>query len=368
MDRNFRSLVKKFAFKGEFIDAAPYGFGHINDTYALIFQLETQTQQRYILQRINHNVFKDPVGVMHNLELITHHLQGKIKSQGGDPQRETINLIPTNDGTSYYQDEDGEYWRAEVFIEDAQTYQIPKEPAHYYNASSAFGRFSNLLADFPVNELAVTIPDFHHTPKRFENFIKALENDPKNRSQHMKPEIQFLLNREAETSVLVHLSETGQIPFRVTHNDTKFENVMIDDRTGQGICVIDLDTVMPGWIDFDFGDAVRSGSNPAAEDEVNLDKVYFDLEIFDHLAHGFLDTAGDMLTPIEVQNLAFAARLITLEQALRFLTDHLMGDVYYRIHRPGHNLDRCRTQIKLIQDMEAVFDQMEKIVNIYWQR
>jgi hypothetical protein len=365
LDRNFHSLVKNFTFEGEFIDAAPYGFGHINDTYALNFEIGSHTQRRYILQRINHNVFKDPVGVMHNLERVTRHLQVKIENLGGDPLRETINLIPTIDGLSYYQDADGDYWRGEVFIEGAQTYQIPKDPAHYYNAAWAFGRFSSLLADFPVNELAITIPDFHHTPKRFKNFSKALEIDPKKRVQQVQSEIEFLLNREAETSVLVHLSESGQLPVRVTHNDTKFENVMIDDRSGQGICVIDLDTVMPGLINFDFGDAVRSGSNPAAEDEVNLDKVRFDIEIFEHLAHGYLAAAGDMLTPIELQNLAFAARLITLEQALRFLTDHLLGDVYYRIHRPDHNLDRCRTQIKLIQEMEAVYDQMVNIVNSY---
>ncbi len=365
MDRKFHSLVRNFAFEGEFIGAAPYGFGHINDTYALNYQINPQRQRRYILQRINHNVFKDPVGVMHNLERVTQYLQSKIENQGGDPRRETINLIPTLDGSSYYQDADRNFWRGEVFIENAQTYQIPKDPAHYYNAAWAFGRFSSLLADFPVDELAITIPDFHHTPKRFNNFIKALEKDPKNRAQQVQSEIQFLLDREAETTVLVHLAETGQLPLRVTHNDTKFENVMIDDQTGRGICVIDLDTVMPGWIDFDFGDAVRSGSNPAAEDEVDLDKVRFDLQIFDHLAHGFLDAAGDMLTPIEVDNLAFAARLITLEQALRFLTDHLLGDIYYRIHKPDHNLDRCRTQIKLIQEMEAVFGQMEKIVKSY---
>jgi hypothetical protein len=366
LDRNFRNLVSNFTFEGEFIDAAPYGFGHINDTYALNFQITPKARRRYILQRINHNVFKNPVGVMHNLERVTQHIQRKIKEQGGDPLRETITLIPAVDGSSYYQDPGGNCWRGEVFIEKAQTYQIPKDPAHYYNAAWAFGRFSSLLADFPVHELAITIPDFHHTPKRFDQFLKALESDPVQRAQAVQPEINFLLERKAETSVLVHLTEIGQLPIRVTHNDTKFENVMIDDRTGQGICVIDLDTVMPGWIDFDFGDAVRSGSNPAAEDEIDLDKVRFDLNIFDHLAHGFLDAAGEMLTPLEVQNLAFSARLITLEQALRFLTDHLLGDVYYRIHRPGHNLDRCRTQIKLIQDMESVFDRMEKIVNTYW--
>ncbi len=366
MDHKFHNLVKNFTFEGEFINAVPYGFGHINDTYLGNFKIDAQKQHRYIIQRINHNVFKDPVGVMHNLEHVTQHLQEKIRCQGGDPLRETINLIPTIDGSSYYRDDDGNYWRGEIFIKNAQTYQIPKDPAHYYNAAWAFGRFSSLLVDFPVNDLAITIPDFHHTPKRFDSFIKALENDPKNRAQQVRPEIQFLFDREAETTVLVSLSESKKIPYRVTHNDTKFENVMIDDQTGQGICVIDLDTVMPGWIDFDFGDAVRSGSNPAAEDEVDLDKVCFNLEIFDHLAHGFLDAARDMLTPVEVQNLAFAARLITLEQALRFLTDHLLGDVYYRIHSPSHNLDRCRTQIKLIQDMEAVFDQMEQIVQKYY--
>lgn len=352
------SIASNFMFHGKFISAQPYGFGHINDTYLALYDSGNHALKRHILQRINHNVFKDPDAVMQNLVKVTDHLQKKILHDGGDPLRQTINLVPTMDGDSYLKTPDGEFWRAEVFIEGAQTYQVPTNPVHYYQAARAFGNFSQMLSDFPVDNLSITIPDFHNTPKRFAAFTDSLSRDPQNRAAHAKPEIDFILSRESEISVLVDLAVQGQLSMRVTHNDTKFENVMIDDQTGEGICVIDLDTVMPGWIVFDFGDAVRSGANPANEDEPNLNKVFFEFDVFRHLAHGYLDGALDVLSKIEIDHLAFACRLITLEQAIRFLTDHINGDIYYRIHRVNHNLDRCRTQIKLVQGMESQFDRM----------
>jgi hypothetical protein len=363
----YNELIAQFAFEGEFISIEPYGFGHINETYAATFRLENGVPQRYILQCINHHVFKDPATVMANLEKVTKHLHKKIVQAGGDPRRETINLIPLRSDHSFLYSANGEYWRAEIFIEGAQTYQIPAQPEHIYHAAWAFGNFGRLLADFPVNELHDTIPDFHHTPKRYAAFISALEKDTANRAREVKAEIDFCLLREPDTHVLIDLVNAGLIPQRVTHNDTKFENVMIDDRTGRGVCVIDLDTVMPGIILFDFGDSVRSGANPAAEDEPNLSKVVFNLATFDWLAHGYLDAARDYLRPVEIDHLAFAARLLTFEQALRFLTDYLNGDIYYRTHRPGQNLDRARTQIKLVSDMEKQSEEMEQIINRYRQ-
>jgi Ser/Thr protein kinase RdoA (MazF antagonist) len=356
-------ISSHFMFEGEFISAQPYGFGHINDTYLVACNSRTGRTLHYILQRINHHVFKDPHAVMQNLVKVTEHLQKKILQAGGDPKRQTITLLPTKEGNSYLKMPTGEFWRAEVFIEGAQTYQVPTNPAHYYHAAWAFGNFSQMLSDFPVSELCVTIPDFHNTPKRFSAFIDSLNRDPLNRAAQVRPEIDFLLHRENDIHILVDLASQGRLPLRVTHNDTKFENVMIDDQTGKGICIIDLDTVMPGWIVFDFGDAVRSGANPAAEDEPDLSKVCFQFEVFRHLAQGYLDASRSFLNSTESSQLAFASRLITLEQAIRFLTDHINGDVYYRIHRRDHNLDRCRTQIKMVYEMENQFERMVECVN-----
>jgi len=302
---------------------------------------------------------------MQNVERVTSHLRKKIIAAGGDPDRETLNLIPTVDGKTFYRTQDGSYWRAYVFIEGAQTYEAVENLDHVYNASKAFGKFQKLVSDFPPGQLYETIPNFHHTTKRFEAFIEAVERDVKNRAQSVRAEVEFVEKRADDTSVLLDLLDQGKLPERVAHNDTKFNNVMIDSETGEGICVVDLDTVMPGLSLYDFGDSVRSGTNPAAEDERNLSKVCIDLEIFDCFAHGYLDAARDFSTPTEVDYLAFSARLMTFECGIRFLTDHLNGDTYFKIHRENHNLDRCRTQFKMVEDMEERFDQMERIVEKY---
>ncbi len=358
-------VVSHFQFQGEYLRAHPYGFGHINDTYAAYFRQADGATRRYLLQRINHNVFKNPPQLMQNIQRVTSHLRKKIAAAGGDPDRETLTLIPTTNSQSYLLTDEGNYWRAYIFIEGAKTYEEVVHLAHYYNASKAFGRFQQLLADFPAEQLYETIPDFHHTAQRLQAFTAALEKDAKNRAQSVRPEISFVQQRAEETAVLINLLEQGKLPQRVAHNDTKFNNVMIDDQTGEGVCVIDLDTVMPGLALYDFGDSVRSGTNPAAEDERDLSKVWTDLTIFDRFAHGYLEIARDFLTATEIEYLPFSAKLMTLECGMRFLTDYLSGDVYNKIHRENHNLDRCRTQFKMVQDMEDKLEQMVQIVERY---
>lgn len=365
MEPDLPEVIRHFQFEGHFLDAIPYGFGHINDTYAVRCQLPDGRTRRYILQRINRNVFKHPSQVMHNIERVTTHLRTKIIAAGGDPEREAVSLIPTVDGAFSYVSTAGDYWRAQRFIEDAQSYQVADSLDIYYAAAGAYGRFLRMLDDFPAGELHDTIPDFHHTPKRFQTFTRAVDEDRVGRAASVRAEIDFILSRAEDANVLMDLADQGMMPNRVTHNDTKFENVMIDDESGRGVCVIDLDTVMPGFAVFDFGDSVRSGATTAAEDEPDASKVHFDLAVFDRLTQGFLEETRDVLTPVEVEHLAFGARLITFEQAIRFLTDYLDGDVYYKTAHERHNLDRTRTQIKLVSEMETSFDEMNRIVQRY---
>jgi hypothetical protein len=365
MKPDIPEIIQHFQFEGRFLDAVPYGLGHINDTYAIRFQLPDGRIQRYILQRINHNVFKRPDQVMHNMERVTAHLRTKIIAAGGDPDREAISLIPAVDGTAYYVSTAGDYWRVQRFIEGAKSYQVADSLDIYYAAAGAYGRFLRMLDDFPADELYATIPDFHHTPKRFQTFERSVGEDRAGRVASVQGEIDFIFDRAKDANVLMDLYDQGLMPDRVTHNDTKFENVMIDDESGRGVCVIDLDTVMPGFAVFDFGDSVRSGATTAAEDEPVTSKVHFDLAVFERLAQGFLEETRDVLTPVEVGHLAFGARLITFEQAIRFLTDYLDGDVYYKTSHERHNLDRCRTQIKLVSEMEDHFEEMNRIVQAY---
>jgi len=362
---NLRQIISQFQLEGEVLDIEPYGSGHINTTYLVECQKKDGSPQNFILQRINHHVFKEPQKVMANIERITAHLKQKIMEAGGDPQRETLTLIFTKDGKSYHKTLTGEYWRLELFIEGARTYQDVPSLQLYYEAAHAYGRFQSMLADFPAGELFETIPDFHHTGKRLAAFEAAEAGDKANRSEGVSEEISFIRERAHMAPVLTALQEAGRIPLRVTHNDTKLDNVMIDSHTGKGICIIDLDTVMPGIAMFDFADAVRTGANLAAEDEPETDKVQFDSQIYEHLAHGFLDKTRRNLTSTEIDHLAFAARLITYEQAMRFLTDYLNGDVYYKTDYAQHNLIRCRTQIRLLQLMEASQTQMRDIIEKY---
>lgn len=364
MKPNFQEIFCNFEIEGEFKSVKLHGVGHINDTYLGEFEDGSKTR-RYTLQRINHHVFTHPEEVMSNIRAVTEHLRKKIIAAGGDPQRETLTLVPTVDGEWYLKTDQGDYWRVYIFINNAQTYDSVASLDHVYNAAKAFGVFQKQLSDFPAQNLYETIPNFHHTRKRFEAFLRAVDNDERNRVKTCESETEFLMQRVALTSRLVDMLDRGELPERITHNDTKFNNVMIDDKSGEGVCVIDLDTVMPGLSLYDFGDAIRSISNPVAEDERNLSKVLFNLENYEYFTRGYLDAAGEFLTPLEIEQLAFSAILMTLENGIRFLTDHLQGDIYFKIHRKDHNLDRCRTQFKMVQDMEEQFEEMVKIVERY---
>jgi hypothetical protein len=357
-------IISHFRQQGEFLEATSYGTGHINDTFASRFRTDRGVV-RYIHQRINQHVFREPEQVMANIVRVTRHAAERVRAAGGDPARETLTVIPALDGQPYFRTAEGDTWRTYVFIEGARTYDQVEDVRHVYTAANAFGKFQRLLAGLPGERLHETIPDFHHTAKRFDAFVLALERDAHNRAIEARAEIEFILARAADARVVVDMLAEGSIPERVTHNDTKLNNVMIDERTGEGICVIDLDTVMPGSALYDFGDLVRTGAVTGAEDEQDLSRVRLDLEMFDYVAHGFLDATCDILTPTELDYLVFGARLITYEQAIRFLGDYLNGDTYYKTHRPGQNLDRTRTQIKLLTEIEQHSDTLDAIVARY---
>lgn len=357
-------ICAAFEIEGRFLGSCPVPSGHINETYCSIFELGGDTT-RYVNQRINHSVFKEPEKLMENMERVTRFARERIEAAGGDPLRETLNLVPGRDGRSFHRTPEGDYWRTFLFINGARTYDRAENLGLVYAASRAFGAFQKMLSELPGARLHETIPDFHHTPKRFAAFLAALDKDPHNRAAAVREEIRFVLDREGLVGRVVDGLASRRIPERVTHNDTKLNNVMIDDLTGEGICVIDLDTVMPGSVLYDFGDSVRLGAATAAEDERDLSKVGFELDLFDRLTQGYLDAARDFLTPAEKDLLAFSGLLLTLECGIRFLTDHLNGDIYFRIHRDGHNLDRARTQFKMAAEMDRKMDEMEAVVRKY---
>ncbi len=363
---DLEQIIKCFVFEGQYSHAERYPFGRINDTYIVYSDLSSERKKRrYILQKINQNVFKEPAKVMENIERVTRHLRQKITGFGGDPRRETLNIVPTIDGNSYFCCHNGEYWRSYEYIEGTCSYQMVENPDHLYSAGRAVGRFQKLLEDFPAQTLYETIPDFHDTGKRFEAFEEAVSNDPFNRARASRAEIDFILKRKDGLSHLVNLLREGELPLRVIHNDTKFNNVLIDEITGKGICLVDLDTVMPGLSLYDFGDAIRFGTNRAGEEERDLSRVRLEMNLYEMFCRGYLEEVGNMLTLAELENLPFAARLITLECGIRFLTDYLKGDVYFKTRHEGQNLYRARTQFKLVEEMEAKYEQMEAAVRKY---
>ncbi len=351
-----RTVARQFQIYGEFRSAEPYGSGHINDTYCVVFD-QAGTCVRYIFQRINHLVFKNPVALMENIARVTLHL-GVQSAGAGDASRRSLTLVCARDGRPFHQDADGSHWRVYLFIEQARTYDAVESPAQAFEAAKAFGLFQKMLANLPAPRLHDTIPDFHHTPKRFLALEKAVAADAFNRAVLAKPEIEFALRHQSITSILLE----ANLPERVTHNDTKFNNVMLDDETGRGICVIDLDTVMPGLALYDFGDMVRTTTSPVKEDERDLSKVTMQFPMFEGLVRGYLSSAGGFLTKDEKRLLAFSGKLITFEIGLRFLTDFLAGDTYFKVHRDGHNLDRCRTQFKLVESIASHEDAMNELV------
>lgn len=359
--------VGGFQYRGTPAEVLPWGSGHINDTYLLVFKDGDEETERIILQRMNKDIFQNPVELMENILGVTSHLRRKIEESGGDPERETLNVIPATDGKPYYVDSLGDYWRSYKFITDAVSYDQVEKPEHFYQSAVAFGNFQRLLADYPAETLHETIEGFHDTRARFAVFKKAVEEDCMGRAKDVQKEIQFVLDREDVANYFSELMDEGKIPLRVTHNDTKLNNVMLDAQTGKGICVIDLDTVMPGLAMNDFGDSIRFGASTAAEDEPDLAKVSCSMELFDLYAKGFIEGCGGKLTKEEIELMPMGAKVMTFECGMRFLTDYLQGDTYFKIHREHHNLDRCRTQFKLVEDMEDKWYTMKEIIDKYYR-
>jgi len=353
------AVGRSFALPGEYVRGGPFGSGHINDTFCVTYRQDGQ-DVRYIHQRINHQIFTNPPALMENIQRVTEHVRSKYEAAGAyDAARRALTLVLSGQGMAYHQDEAGAYWRTYLFVEGTTTYDVLQKPDQARETAFAIGQFHKQLADLPGPRLHETIPHFHHTPKRLEALYQAVERNVCGRAASVSDELQFIFARADETRRLLDLHHAGRIPERITHNDTKLNNVMLDDVTGKGVCVIDLDTVMPGLALYDFGDMMRTTLSPASEDEPDVSKVTARIEVFEALAEGYLAAAGDMLTPDEREQLAFSGRLITLEIGIRFLTDHLEGDRYFKIHRPGHNLDRARTQIALVKSMEAQDDAMQ---------
>jgi Ser/Thr protein kinase RdoA (MazF antagonist) len=356
------AVARAFTLLGRFREGAPYGSGHINDTFAIVMD-QAGAAVRYVLQRINHRIFTNVPALMENVERVTSHATRRAAESGdAEAARRSLTLVPAQDGLPYHRDADGGWWRCYLFIERARTYDVITSPAQATAGARAFGDFQRLLVDLPGKRLNETIPDFHHTRKRFEAFQRVLQADSHNRAAQARAEIAFVLEHEPLVDTLLNLQARGEIPERVTHNDTKLNNVMLDDATHAGLCVIDLDTVMPGLALYDFGDIVRSGANSAAEDERDLSRVHARLPIFEALVEGYLSSARSFLNDAEIAHLTLAGHVITFEIGLRFLTDFLAGDVYFKTKRPGHNLDRAANQFALVRSLEAQRAAMEAIV------
>ena len=351
MNELHAAILGQFQLDAQTVSCDRYGCGHINETYLVV----TASGHRYILQKINHRVFRDVAGLMENVAAVTEYLRG----QASDP-RAVMRLVKTSENAAYLEYE-GEFWRVYDFVEDSICLQQAETPEDFYESAVAFGSFQQQLKDFPAATLHETIPNFHNTADRYRIFKEAVAADKAGRVKDVQAEIDFALAREAEAGTLVRLLAEGKLPLRVTHNDTKLNNVMLDAQTRKALCVIDLDTVMPGLSLYDFGDSIRFGAASAEEDEQDLSKVEMRLDLFETYTKGFLGACPG-LTELERELLPLGAKLMTLECGVRFLTDYLDGDHYFAIHRPGQNLDRARTQFKLVADMEAKWSQMHNIV------
>ena len=357
-------VLAAYEFPVTLLGAVRYGQGHINDTFCVLCQPQEGDAVRFILQGLSSAAFPHPEELMENFIGITSYLREKVIAAGGDPMRETLSLVKTKDGKDFYTDSYGKVWRLTPFIENTDCFQSAT-PELFEASARAFGRFQYLLQGYPAATLHETIVNFHNTEDRFAKFEAALASDKLGRAKDIRKEIQFVLDRKADCSVALQALREGKLPLRVTHNDTKLNNILIDRDTHEGICVIDLDTTMPGLSINDFGDSIRFGANHSKEDEKDLSKVNFDIELYEAYTRGFLEGAKGSLTPAELEYLPWGARLMTLECGIRFLTDYLDGDHYFRIHYPEQNLDRCRTQFKLVSDMEAQFEAMAAVVRKY---
>jgi len=362
-EHTLSQALAAFDFGAPVDHAERFGEGHINDTF-----LVDGGAGRFILQRLSPAAFKEPGKLMENVVGVTEYLGREIRRQGGDPSRETLTVVPTREGGTFFTDSEGCVWRVFPFVEGTVCYQAAETPELFAASGRAFGRFQRLLRGYPASTLHETIPHFHDTEDRLARFKAAVAADPLGRARGCQKEIDFVLAREADCSVALQALRDGLLPLRVTHNDTKLNNVLVDERTGQALCVIDLDTVMPGLSINDFGDSIRFGANHNAEDEPDQSRVHFDPDLFAAYTAAFLEEAGDALTEAEVRYLPWGAKLMTLECGMRFLTDYLEGDSYFHISRPGQNLDRARTQFKLVADMEACWERLNAIAAQYLPR
>ncbi len=388
-DFDLAAIGSAFELEGKLVHAERHGTGHINDTFAVTY-LHGEGMTRYVHQRINREVFADPVGLMDNVRRVTSHLRSKLRDDvtnklrddvtnklrddvTNEIERRVLTLVPTQDGSVYHIDSEEWMWRTYYFIERAQTHDMVRSPGLAFEAARVFGAFQRDLVDLPLPRLNDTIPAFHDTPRRFAALQAAVGEDAADRAAGAAAEIEFAVGHAPSLGRLLDLHQAGEIPERVTHNDTKLNNVMIDVDTAEGVCVIDLDTVMPGLTLFDFGDMVRTGSSFSMEDERDLSQVRLQMPLFEALVRGYLQTAGSFLSPVEIGEMVFAGRLITLEIGIRFLTDYLAGDTYFRTHREEHNLDRCRAQFRLVESITEQQESMQKVVERVaserpWQR
>ncbi len=361
-----QEIINQFQIEGELIYCKEYGEGHINSTYMACLLKDTVPPIRYILQRINTDIFKNPEVLINNISLVTNYIKEEIEKDGGDINRETLTLIPTKEGKPFLEWE-GAYYRIYNFIENASSYQ-QATPKLFYASAKAFGRFAKQLDQFDPTLIEDTIKDFHNTPDRFRKFTNALENNTADRAKDVIEEIEFLKARKSFCSIIMNEIETGAIPLRICHNDTKLNNVMIDNDTQEGICVIDLDTIMQGSLLYDFGDSIRFGASSALEDEEILDLVYCDLDKYDLFVKGYIEECHTILSQKELELMPHAAILMTLECGMRFFTDYLEGDTYFRIHKPNHNLIRARNQFKLVKDMEEKIHEMSMIGKKHYKK
>jgi hypothetical protein len=363
-DASLRRVAQSFRLLGDYSGAVPYGNGHINDTFVATID-QGGARIRYILQRINDTVFHAPLALMENIERVTAHLR-VCTARLGLPQasRRVLTLVPSHAGQAYHVDDEGHIWRCYVFIEGARSWDVLETPGQAYQGARAFGLFQCLLAEYAGGRLHETIPRFHHTASRVQALEAAVAADPMNRAAASQPELAFALSRVELATRLLQPHERGEIPERVTHNDTKLNNVLLDDTSGEGLCVLDLDTVMPGLSLYDFGDMVRTATNPVAEDHPDPEAARVQVPMFAAVVRGYLEGAGAMLLPAERGLMVTAGKLLTYENGVRFLADHLRGDTYFRIHRPGHNLDRARVQFALLRSLEAREEELEAIVRL----
>lgn len=360
-------VSQQFRIYGQLLHAELCKIGHINETYTATYD-QGGVYVRYVHQRINRSVFKDPEAVMDNILLVTRHLMNKLRQNGADQvTRRALIVIPTHDGRPFYVDQNGDYWRTFVCVERVNSFEVAETPQQAYEAGRAFGEFQLLLSDLPPGQLKVTIPEFHNIRKRIETLKQTISSDPVNRAQYAEQEIRFAVEHAKHILDLLDSIEKDQLPLRITHNDTKFNNVLLDWHTGKAMCVVDLDTVMPGLVLYDFGDLVRTTVSPTREDETDLRRVRVQIPMFRALTAGYLSVAKRFLTPQEKKYLASSGRLMTYTVGIRFLTDFLSGDVYFKVNRPNHNLDRCRNQFALVRALERREAELERIVNEIWQ-